>query len=276
MQYNQFRNFLFFIFFISKAFTVDTSIDNTLPKFLIIGAQKSGTTAFYGLLRQHPQIVNKPGEVHFFDFNFHKGEKWYKAQFPKWEHSDAIRGDKSPYYLFHPLVPQRAYSLLPHAKLIILLRNPIDRAYSHYWMNFRAKRETLSFEDAIHAEPERLAGSVKEIIRTGITQTSPNHLNFSYLSRGIYVDQLKNWMNYYNQDQILVISFDDFLQNPEEQIKKTLKFLELPDYDNFNFQIGKQSKYPSMDPIIRKELSDYFRPYNEQLEMLLNKKFNWN
>ena len=252
------------------------SIDTTLPKFIIIGAQKSGTGAFYQILRQHPQIVDRPGEIHFFDIYFDEGIEWYKAQFPKSNHPEAIRGDKSPYYLFHPLVAKRMYLLLPKVKLIVLLRNPIDRAYSQYWMNVRKKRELLSFADAIKAEPERLKGEEEEIIKTVVTQPISNHRQFSYLSRSLYVEQLSKWLNYYPLDQMLIISLDDFLHNPEKTIQETLIFLELPEYHNFNFHIGKKNTYPPMDPALRKELSDYFRPHNEQLEALLNRKFNWN
>ncbi len=250
-------------------------IDKDLPTFIIIGAQKSGTGAFYELLRQHPLIVDRPGEIHFFDLYFDRGVQWYKDQFPKSKHPDAIRGDKSPYYLFHPLAPERAYFILPKAKLIVLLRNPVDRAYSQYWMNVRKGREFLSFEQAILAESNRLREEEEKIINTKISSPSSNHRRLSYLSRGLYINQLNNWLKYYPLDQILIISFDDFLKNPEAVLQETLKFLELPPYYNFRFNIGTKHEHPNMAPSFRQELADYFRPYNEQLETLLHRTFNW-
>jgi hypothetical protein len=250
-------------------------IDKDLPQVIILGAQKSGTGAFYAILRQHPQVIDRPGEIHFFDIHFQNGIEWYKAQFSQNKNPGAIRIDKSPYYFFHPLAPKRAYSILPKAKIIILLRNPIDRAYSQYWMNIRKKKEQFSFQEAIKKEAQRLIGEEEKIILAGNTMQFSNHRHFSYLSRGIYIKQLMNWLNYYPFNQMLIISYDDFFKNPKEVIRKTLIFLELPEYDNFDFQVGKKHHYPPMDQLFRKELTDYFRQYNEQLEALLNRSFNW-
>lgn len=164
----------------------DSQVDTGLPQVIIIGAQKSGTGALYEILRQHPQIVDRPGEIHFFDIHFQKGIEWYKMQFPPSSNPASIRIDKSPYYLFHPSVPQRAFAILPKAKLIILLRNPIDRAYSQYFMNIRNNRESLSFSDAIKAETARLEGESERILFNLNTPSISNHRIFSYLSRGIY------------------------------------------------------------------------------------------
>jgi len=254
---------------------IDNLNDDGLPKFIIIGAQKAGTGAFYEILRQHPQVVDRPGEIHFFDIYFDNGVEWYKNQFPEVSQPGSQRGDKSPYYLFHPLAPERAYSLIPKAKLIVILRNPIDRAYSQYWMNIRKRRETLSFRAAIKAESQRLAGEVDKIMASGITPPFSNHRLFSYLSRGLYAEQLKRWLTYYPLEQILVISSDDFLKDPRKIINEALIFLDLPLYNNFNFQIGTTHSYSPMSSALRQELFNYFHPYNEQLEELLNRKFNW-
>ncbi len=253
----------------------ESSCDSHLPSFLIIGAQKSGTRALYRTLCQHPQVVYRPGEVHFFDIFYDRGVNWYKDQYPKSERLDAIRGDKSPYYLFHPLAPERAHALIPNAKVIVILRNPIDRAYSQYWMNVRRGRETLSFQDAIQAEEERLQGEEDKILASGITSPSSNHRRYSYLSRGIYIEQLISWLRYYPLEQMTIISYDDLRQDPQKVINELVLFLNLQSYDDFDFKVGKIHVYPDMDPALRAELSDFFRSHNEKLEMLLNRKFNW-
>ncbi|MFN8451844.1 MAG: sulfotransferase [Anaerolineae bacterium] len=125
------------------------------PQFAIIGGQKCGTTSLYAYLLQHPRVVSLFKEVHFFDNNYYKGRRWYRAQFPLAgaPSEDAlITFDASPYYLFHPAAPQRVAALYPDMKLIALLRNPVDRAYSHYSHNRQSTAEKLSFEDAIRAE----------------------------------------------------------------------------------------------------------------------------
>ncbi len=269
------KHFLVPVVFLPFTALVAVSCEEELPKFLIIGAQKSGTGAFYKILCQHPDVVDRKGEVHFFDIHFQEGVDWYKSQFPKASQKGSTRGDKSPYYLFHPLVPKRAYELLPKAKLIALLRNPVDRAYSQYRMNLRNGIERLSFADAIKAEPERLAGEVEEIIRTGLTPQFSNHRQFSYLSRGLYAPQLKRWLSYYPLEQMMIISFDDFSKYPEKIMGQVLEFLELSEYHNFDFQQGVVNSYPPMDLTTRQKISIYFRPYNEELERLIDRKLSW-
>jgi len=263
--------FCFFLFFqgANAAIPISDQDANDLPKILIIGAQKSGTRAFQMLLSQHPQILNRTGEIHFFDLHFEKGVDWYKEQFPQNNCPDLIKVDKSPYYLFHPLAAKRAYEVLPNAKLIVLLRNPIDRAYSQHQMNMRNKKTTISFLDALKKENEL---NLKDPSSFALTETRI----FSYLSRSIYVEQLKRWLTYYPLEQMLIISFDDLMHNPNKVMQEALQFLNLPEYDTFNFQVGEIQKYPPMDKALRQKLSDYFLPYNQELELLLGRQFNWN
>src|SRR5436189_26280 len=128
-----------------------------LPDFLILGAQKAGTTALYAYLRWHPQVTGPSfKEVSFFDRHYARGERWYRAHLPV--RRRAVVGEASPSYLFHPLAPERVARMLPEARLIALLRNPVDRAFSHYQHEVALGREQLSFEDALageFAEPNR-------------------------------------------------------------------------------------------------------------------------
>ncbi len=267
--------------FVFRAFasSVDSFEDNDLPNFLIIGAQKSGTTIFSKILRQNPLIFCAKKELHFFDAYFNNGADWYKSQFQTDKDAQIKKGEKTPYYLFHPFVAERVHSLIPDVKLIVLLRNPIDRAYSQFWMNLRQNVEDLSFTDAIKMEPLRLAKAKEEMISRG---ASSDYQLFSYLSRGHYAEQLRNWFKYFSCEQILIISFDEFLQNPDKIMAEVLLFLGLPEYkfifqkgSKLNFDADHKHRYPPMSPMMRKRLSDYFRPYNEELEILLDRKFGW-
>ncbi|MFM6205694.1 sulfotransferase domain-containing protein, partial [Planktothrix sp.] len=132
------------------------------PHFIIIGVQKGGTNSLYHYLCKHPQIVAATQkEIHFFTLNYEQGLNWYQSQFPpEADGKQILTGEGSPYYLFHPLVPQRLYESFPNTRLIVLLRNPVDRAISHYYWEVKLGYEPLSLEEAIAQEPERLQGEV--------------------------------------------------------------------------------------------------------------------
>jgi len=270
---------------IGKVIKVLTSPFRILPDFLIIGGQRCGSTFFYNCLKQHPNIKTtlRRKEIHFFDNNFHKGIFWYKSYFPTIPskyfnkylfNQEVITGEASPYYLLHPLVPSRVHSIIPNAKLIILLRNPIDRAYSHYNQQYRKSTETHSFRKAIDLEKERIEGEIKKILND---EFHYSHLlrNYSYLTRGIYINLIKNWREYFPKNQFLIIKSEELFKNPKNILAKTFKFLDLPNYENITFKRANQGKYPKMDSRIRIELTEYFRPYNQQLYDYLGINFNW-
>src|SRR5258706_8639865 len=130
-----------------------------LPDFLIIGGQRCGTSSLYYYLTEYPGIISaSTKETHFFDEEFGKGTGWYRAQFPTFFYKDYVRkvhkrefrtGEGTPYYILYPHAPRRIAQITPNVKLIALLRNPVERAYSQYWIEMKAKFETWSFEDAI-------------------------------------------------------------------------------------------------------------------------------
>ncbi len=137
----------------------------SLPDFIIIGTARSGTTSLYYNICQHPCVLPAAyDELGFFDSNFHLGLNWYRSLFPtllsKWivKHNKkfAITGEDTPFYIWNPTVAKRILKIIPNVKLIILFRNPIDRAYSNYHLGVRAGSENLSFEDAIQVELNRL------------------------------------------------------------------------------------------------------------------------
>src|SRR5690242_6983741 len=152
-----------------------TSSIRLLPDFLIIGTQRGGTTSLYHYLEAHPCIgPSTTKEIHFFDRRVNKGIAWYRGHFPtriekyyvERLHGRAfITGEASPSYLFHPHVPRRIAKVLPHTKLIILLRNPIDRAYCQYYHSLELGYETLSFEEAIQGEEERTAREREKMLK---------------------------------------------------------------------------------------------------------------
>ena len=145
-----------------------TAPARALPDFVILGAQKAGTTSLYAYLCAHPDVrAAARKEVHYFDLNYARGATWYRSMFPlaaglareRRGGRRVLVGEASPYYLFYPLAAERAGAVVPSAQLIVLLRDPVERAWSHYRHEVKAGREPLEFEAALAAEPTRLAGA---------------------------------------------------------------------------------------------------------------------
>lgn len=255
-----------------------TSSLRVLPSFLVIGTAKGGTTSLHRYLEEHPNIgTTLKKEVHFFDYNFNLGLDWYKTYFPL-RQSNLLAVDSTPNYLLHPHVPRRVYETLPEVKLILLLRNPIDRAYSHHNMNVKRIdiQENLSFEDAIKAESARIQ---QELLRVQNDEdyTSMNLSYYSYLASGIYVDQINTWLRYFSLDQMLILKSEDFFKTPSVTYTRVLEFLQLPPYALKEYTNANPRDYSSdMNPETRKYLANYFKPYNEKLYRLLGVDYAWN
>lgn len=244
------------------------------PDFIIIGAQKCGTTSLYQYLIQHPQVVPaSQKELHFFDLNFAQGVDWYCQQF-KPISPGFITGEASPYYIFHPLVAQRIYNLFPQVKLIALLRNPVERAISHYYHEVRLGFEKLGLWDAIAQESPRLKEETAKMLADD-NYYSYNHQHYTYLSRGIYVEQLKHWMQFFPKEQFLVLPSEELYNQPNQVLNQVLEFLELPSYQLTQYDKYNSGKYPEINPETRQQLQEYFQPYNQQLEEFLGVKFAW-
>lgn len=257
-----------------------TSMKRTVPNFIIIGSQRSGTTSLYNYLSGHPDILPSiVKEVHYFDFNFHKGFNWYRGHFPYLPDRKGgqkfITGEASPYYVYHPLAPIRISKSFPTIKMILLLRNPVNRAFSHYQHEVGLGFEQLSFEEAIDQESSRLDGEVEKMTLDE-TYRSFNHQHYSYLSRGVYVEQLKNWMKLFPREQIQIIKSEDFFESPPDVVSQVVKFLDLPEWRLSKFKVHNRLQYQGMDPNTRERLIAYYEPFNQCLYEYLGTDFGWN
>jgi hypothetical protein len=228
-----------------------------LPDFVIIGAQKGGTSFLYHLLTLHPLVEPAATkELHFFDQpqRFNSGAGWYRRCFPQAGLKDggrSITGEATPVYLFDPAVAKRMAGVVPQARLITLLRNPVDRAYSQYQMHVKRGAEPLTFEEAIEQQDS------------------------SYLSRGIYVDQLLRWFEYFDKEQMLILKSEDFFKRTAETSRLVQEFLDLP-YRRLDLPPRKTNhRYEPMDPAIRRRLEAYFEPHNQRLYEYLGVDFGW-
>jgi hypothetical protein len=249
-----------------------------LPSALIIGAQRSGTTSLFNYLVRHPDVRPPFGkEIHYFDLHYARGFRWYRGRFP---YGYRLRGgaltlDASPYYLMHPQAPERAARLLPDVKLVVLLRNPVDRAFSHYQHEVRDGRETLSFGEAIEKEPERLAGE-EERLRADAGYYSYNHHRYSYTRRGQYIEQLRRWAKYFPRARLLVLQSERLFRDPAVAIGAVHEFLGLRPHRGETYKPFLQGKYDREMPAeLRHRLVTHFEPYNRELYQWLGQEFDW-
>lgn len=258
-----------------------------LPDFLVIGAQKSGTSSLFKYLAQHPQVRGSaPKEVHFFDGGLNPktdtyalGETWYRDHFPL--ASTMAPGQKafeaSPLYMLHPLAAGRIAALLPQVKLVALLRNPTDRALSHYFHSvrnnhFREQQELLGPGAAMDAEEARLApicarGDYKhEIFRA-----------FTYKARGRYLEQFERYWAHFPRESLLVLSAEELFADPAGQMATLAGFLGIdPHAEGVDFRprnVGDNRV--AVDPGVRAALDAYFAPLNQALYAALGRDFGW-
>ena len=246
---------------------IESAQRRQVPDFLIIGTMRGGTTSLYRYLGEHPDITPAlRKEVHFFDRYHDKGMAWYLAHFPLREETTVV-GEASPSYLFHPAVPERVREAVPDAKLVALLRNPVDRAYSHYRMIVKRGAEGLSFEAAIDQERERLS--------QGGDPTSLPGRRYSYLSRGLYVDQLERWLSLFPRKQLLILKSEDFFRDPGPIVQQTLAHLGLRPWNAGGRKAYHRAEYPEMNPVTRARLAAYYAPFNQRLYALLDRDLGW-
>jgi len=249
-----------------------------LPSVLIIGSQKGGTTSLFNYLAEHPDVLPPIGkEVHYFDLHYAAGENWYRGRFP-YAHRlrrGALTLDASPYYMLHPLAPVRAAELLPDVKLIAILRNPIDRALSHYQHEVLAGREPLSFEEALDREEERLEGEEERLQRES-HYYSWNHHRYTYTRRGLYLMQLLRWMQHYSRSQLLVLQSEWLFRDPPAVTDTVYRFLGLRPYRLQRYKTFLQGHYDrDLPQRLRVRLADYFAPHNRELFRWLGQEFDW-
>ncbi len=259
------------------------------PDNLIIGTKRGGTTSLYKYLTGHPNVVPMwPGvenakKTHYFDQNFHRGERWYREHFPttlqrqrveRRTGAPTVTGEAAPYYMFHPLVVDRVRSQLPDVKILVLLRNPVDRIWSHHHERVNAGTEVLSFSDALAAEEGRLAGEVERMLADP-RYYSVQHDFCSYLARGRYLEHLEPWLRAFPAEQIHVVRSEDLYRTPHTALPAVHRFLGIPEIapeapHRFNYIPASR-----MDPADRAWLADYYAPHVKDLEERLARTCDW-
>ena len=241
-------------------------VDRLAPSFLILGAQKGGTTTLYDALCQHPHVARAViKEVHFFNDHWARGENWYRAHFPYSRPGDIrITGEATPEYLDHPEAPARVKSLLPDAKFIVLLRDPVRRTLSHHLHTYLRRREKLPLHEALRAEEQRLAAE---------GDWGQAHKFFSYVRRSFYAEQLARWFKHFPRDQFYICRSEDFFADPQKTYGEILVFLGLPPHTP---HIGKLNANGETAILaIPPDLPAKFEKPNADLVSLLGPQFRW-
>lgn len=262
-----------------------TSPARMRPDFLIIGGQRCGTTSMYRTLRAHPNVlppVLHKG-VHYFDTSYGRGPGWYRAHFPLRSAAAAVRRrtgnraltfESSPYYMFHPLAADRIARDLPDVKLIVLLRDPVERAYSAHAHELARGFETESFEAALAREEFRLAGEEERIL-TEEHYNSSSHQHHGYLQRGRYVEHLERLERIVGREQLHVVDSHRFFTEPEPVYDAVLRFLDLPHTGYPVFERHNARPRSPMDPALRNRLEEHFAPFDAQLATWLGRPVSW-
>jgi len=210
-----------------------------LPDFVVIGAQKAGTTSLHAALAQHPQLfLPSTKELHYFSSGFDQPLASYGAHFGP-ARADQVCGEATPYYLFHPAAPQRLAACLPQARLIVLLRDPVARSLSHYFHAIRRGNETLPLEAALAAEPERLAGAEAMLQLPGGAHRA--HQTQSYLARSRYDQQVPRFAAWQQAGRLLVLRSEMLFLEATATLERVLAFLGLPPADAAGLTLPRQN-----------------------------------
>jgi hypothetical protein len=254
-----------------------------MPHFIMIGAQKSGTSSMFSYLKQHPQILRPIfKEPYFFDRHYHRGLSWYGSNFPAQRTIDR-RNDRTgrPHltfeatatYIFDEKVPTRIAHDLTTRKFILLLRNPVERVISAYW---HARRMGI--------EPRSLAQTVKDDLRryraelcgekdTGLSELALSRP--SYLKRGIYHEAVARWQAVFSAQDLLLLQSENLFADPAKVMAQVFDFLEIPEPDHIDYAPRNVGGYDGRDADIRESLRDFYQLHNQKLNSISRTRFDW-
>jgi hypothetical protein len=262
-----------------------TSRWRALPDMVIAGAMKSGTTSLFAYLSQHPDfLASTCKEIRYFDRYFLRGQAWYRMHFPFAATCRRPRlagsrrrvvGEATPSYLVHPHVPRRMAELLPEVQVVVILRNPVERAYSHYQGRLRKSAEEMGFSEVIALEPQRLNGEVQRILEDEFRDVT-RLMSYSYLARGHYAEQLERLFDSIPRERVLVLESSEFYADAAAVCRRVFEFLGIAPIDVDVSMVRKVGSYREPMPTdVRGRLVDYFAPHNARLEALLGRTFAW-
>ncbi len=256
-----------------------------LPDLVLAGVQRSGTTALFEALYRLP-TVERPRRgkgSHYFSYNYHRGWEWYQSQFPTRRWADLVESrhgrpmfcfDACPYYLFHPFAVERMAQALPDVKVMVMLRDPVRRAESHFHHSVSHGHETLTFVEALEAEEQRLSGE-DDRMQEDWAYWSHSHEHHSYVSKGLYVDQIERLYRHYRRDQVLIVQSEAFYRDPNGVLADVTDWVGLPAVELETSDDRNGHDYREMDQAMRNRLIGIYREPNERLFELIGRRFDW-
>jgi Sulfotransferase domain len=255
--------------------------ERELPSYFVVGAKRAGTTSFDAYVGAHPNVESPLATkgTRYFDVNFDQGWSWFVRHFPLRTHIDKLArrtgvrpiiGDTSPYYCFHPEAMARIADRFPEARLIFLLRNPVERTWSHYNHEVRKGNENLTIHEALDAEDSRLH-------HPDLTFRAYAHRHYSYLSRSQYAAQIQSILDYFPRDQLLLLKSEDLFERPDEIMAKAFSFLGLRSWtdDELFRRVLKANPFTDIPADVRERLEEYFIAPNQALEDIVGSGLIW-
>lgn len=249
-----------------------------------MGASRSGTTSLFRALSDHPQVlrpaVNKG--VRYFDLNYGRPWRWYLGHFPLRTTAEArgtrtgraLTFEASGYYLFHPFAAERIARHLPQVRVVAMVRDPVDRAYSGWKHESARGFEWETFDRALELEDERLLGEVDRIARD-LTYRSFCHWHHSHRSRGEYASQVQRMLEVVPRERLHVVPSESFFEQPEREYRALLDFLDLPMYQPASFERHNARPSTPMSGRLRSALAEHYAEGNGQLEAILGRQLPW-
>lgn len=259
-------------------------VPRAMPGFILIGAQKSGTSSMFAYLKQHPQIVRPIfKELYYFDRHYHRGLNWYGCNFPA-RAAIERRNDRhgrphltfeaTATYIFDADVPKRIASDIETRKFIVLLRNPVDRAISAYWHARRMGRETRSLDEALKIDLERCGAELAFEAGRGPEPMGPPPRP-SYVRRGIYHEAVARWQQEFAPEQLLVVQSEAMFADPAAVMKRVFAFLGVPHAERIDWEPQNVGRYDGTDPEAREMLQSFYSPHNERLNAMTANAVHW-
>ena len=261
-----------------------TAARRQLPSFLLVGAQRAGTTSLFRALLSHPLVfgANYHKGVNYFDVNYDRGPAWYRGHFPTVASVErraggrgrAVTFEASGYYMFHPWALSRLTRDLPEVRLVAMLRDPVERAYSAWKHELARGYETESFERALELEDERLSGQRERMLADPGYQ-SFSHRHHAYVRRGQYDEQLRRMYQLVGRERVHVVESELFFTEPEETYGRLLAFLDLPPLMPGGFDRWNARPSAAMPAATRAHLREHFAGHDEALAGLLGREAAW-
>lgn len=258
------------------------------PDLLVVGAKRGGTTSLWRYLSEHPGVLatfpqaQQIKGTYFFDEEWHRGERWYRSHFPTTARRrlaerrlghPVVAFEASPYYLFHPLAPERARQVVPDALVVAVLRDPVERAFSH-WKERRNHTEVLGFAEALAAEEGRTRGEEARLVADP-TATSMAHRHQTYVAQGCYAPMLERWFAAFGRDRVLVAPSEELYADPQGFCDQVTDRLGLPRHRLASVDPWNAEPSADMDPAIRAELTIRLTPHVLATEALLGRSLPW-